>query len=455
MLSFSKNADGDQSARASKAEAENTAANFRGVPRYLPPALKLRMMQLLAEKPSATLEEVFRVPTTADDADNIMQDPDSVGAPEPPPPRASAAPCQRPPPPPPQACPLAAMRPEQTPEVLPHVDIDTENCVTLAPECDYRNANGMVVLKSAAEVVNFFGDMDDHDHSDPRHALWRTPLWLQPGANLIAKHIAPLAASNPALKALLSSMPRSQWQTAIEGNVPDTAVSRPDHTVNDPFYVDNHPVDIAESREGPATLSKRIARKFYPGMDRHADANQAALALLTDDAEVWFRFWASTYEKGVRTFMGNARIDTDNNAGGGSSVPPQINQALWAHTDREIKIAENDKLRQDITNFYTFGRGPESEPQRSPLHSFLRRLSGVARRFLGLTSTQVPVFVLAITHAYGVQMNDKASLLNLLIVGPPGTVRSARPNASAVPPRVGPGPLTHRPLTTDHRAKAL
>ena len=101
-------------------------------------------------------------------------------------------------------------------------------------------------------------------------------------------------------------------------------------------------------------------------------------------------------------------------------------------------------------------RKPVSEPQRTPLHAFLRRLSGVARRFLGLTSTQVPVFVLALTHAYGWQMNDRPSLLNLLIVGPPGTVRSlavrhngfpgaARADSSAAP-------LTP---TRDPRARAM
>lgn len=316
------------------------------------------------------------------------------------------------------------MRPEHTPGALAHVDIDTENRVTLAPESAFRNANGMIVLKSTAEVVNFFGDMDDPDQSDPRHALRRTLLHVQASRNIVAKHMAPLVASNPALKALLGGMPRTEWLTVIEGNLPDTAVSRPDQTVSDPFYVDNHSVDIEDSREGPSTLSKRIARKFYPGMDRHADANRTALALLDRDPQAWFRFWASTYQKGVRTFMGNARIAAAHSVDGGSSVPPQINQALWAHVDREATIAENPKLGQDIAKFYDFGRGPESEPQRTPLHSFMRRLSGVALRYLGLTSTQVPVFVLAITHAFGMQMNDKASLLNLLIVGPPGTGKS-------------------------------
>ena len=89
MLSFSKNGGDDQTARTTKAEAENTAINFRGVQRYMPLGLKLRMMQILAEKPLATTQEVFEVPTTQDMADGIMQDPESAGAPAvpaPPPP---------------------------------------------------------------------------------------------------------------------------------------------------------------------------------------------------------------------------------------------------------------------------------------------------------------------------------------------------------------------------------
>jgi hypothetical protein len=441
MLSFSKNSDADQTARTTKAEAENAAVNFRGVPKDMPLGLKLRMMQILAEKPLATMAEVLEVPTTLDAADNIMQDPDSVGF-------LPLPPAGLPLPPPLltrrrfQANPLAAMRPEQTPGVLPHVEIGVGNEVTFAPECDYREANGIVVLRSAAEVVNFFGNLDSPDHCDPRHALWKTPLWLQPSANLVAKHIAPLAVSNPGLKSLLSSMDRDQWQTLIEGNLRDTATDRPGHTAPDPFYVDNHAVDDKmDPRGGPSSLGKRIADQFYPGMASHADANGAALALIAGDAPAEFRFWANTYENGVKTFMGNARIGDDETAGG-SSVPPPINQALWAHTDRETLIAADDGLRADIASFFRFERGPESEPQRTPLHAFLRRLSGVARRYLGLTSTQVPVFVLAITHVYGCLMNDKPSLLNLLIVGPPGTVRGG---GVAIGARADPklNPLTH------------
>lgn len=339
------------------------------------------------------------------------------------------------------------MRPEHSPDVLPHVEIGAANEVTFAPESDYRAANGIVVLRSAAEVVNFCGNLDSAEHCDQRHVLWKTPLWRHAGANLIAKHIAPLAASNPALKLVLSNTDRSRWQTLIEGNIPDTTTDRPEQTVPDPFYVDSHPVDDRmDPREGPASLGKRISNQFYPGMASHAEANGVALTLVGDDPEAEFRFWACAYDNGVRTFMGNARIG-DDEAAGGSSVPPQINQALWDHTDRETLIAGDDGLCADIQSFFRFERKPASEPQRTPLHDFLRRLSGVARRFLGLTSTQVPVFVLALTHAYGWQMNDRPSLLNLLIVGPPGTVRSVAVRHLGFPGAARAAPLTRRPAT--------
>ena len=95
MLSFSKNGGDDQTARTTKAEAENTATNFRGVQRYTL-GLKLRMMQILAEKPLATTQEVFEVPTTQDVADDSCRTqsrpvPLLLPAPLPPPPLSAAA----------------------------------------------------------------------------------------------------------------------------------------------------------------------------------------------------------------------------------------------------------------------------------------------------------------------------------------------------------------------------
>jgi hypothetical protein len=360
-----------------------------------------------------------------------------------------------------QANPLAALRPEHLPDVLPHFEIGAANEVTFAPECEYRKSNGIVVLRSAAEVINFFGNLDSPDHCDPRHVLWKTPPWLQPSPSLVAKHIAPLAASNPALKLVLSNTDRSRWQTLIEGNIPDTTTDRPEQTVPDPFYVDSHPVDDRmDPREGPASLGKRISNQFYPGMASHAEANGVALTLIGNDPEAEFRFWDCAYSNGVRTFMGNTRIGTDE-AAGGSSVPPQINQALWDHTDRETHIDGDEGLSADIQSFFKFRRKPASEPQRTPLHDFLLRLSGVARRFLGLTSTQVPVFVLALTHAYGWQMNDKPSLLNLLIVGPPGTVCSVAAHHPGFSGAARPAPSASQtrdstdPPPRDPRARAM
>ena len=202
---------------------------------------------------------------------------------------------------------------------------------------------------------------------------------------------------NPALKLVLSNTDRSQWQKLVEGNTRDTTADRPPHTVPDPFYVDSHPVDDRmDPRDGPASLGKRVSSQFYPGMASHAEANGVALTLIESDPEAEFRFWANTYDNGVRTFMGNTRIGDDETAGG-SSVPPPINQALWDHTDRETLIAGDDGLCADIKDFFRFARKPASEPQRTPLHDFLRRLSGVARGVPRPDLDAGAVFVLALT----------------------------------------------------------
>lgn len=239
--------------------------------------------------------------------------------------------------------------------------------------------------------------------------LKRCLPWLRPSVEEIAtkvkeqcyvSNIEVEKASNDVLVSLIDGM-----FVKDEGK-------RPSRTITDPFSVQPVHFKIASGARQQDLLGRAISKKM-PGLSLLYNNNNRAFA-----AVAGFRqqncFMKKLYEQMLRL------LESSSSGQSGVQIPPNL---VEHHQSSKVFFAglksKPDWFQKDFKNFVSY----DVSTSQYFLARWIKRLTNASGK-LGLISTQISTFLLCLTHAWGVVLNSSPSLLNVVLVGPPGTGKS-------------------------------
>ena len=268
--------------------------------------------------------------------------------------------------------------------------------------------NNIYAMSSKEDAVIFFGTKQNKLCAD--NILDLVLPWRMPSTFLIARLVKEQCVVGGIE---LNDLDSAQLPGLIKGNLLPTQEAVKDQesgevlAVADPFSL-RRIVFEKPNGHGMQSEIQRVIADLYPGISHMYRDNGEALRAMTSfsDKFEWYRI---VYGKALHLLESNSTMCED-------SWTNQIPDALIEQTRMvgAFKVemeSETPSFKEDFSTFHAF----RVDDRQFFLPRLLKRFTTGAK-IMGLISTQVPAFILALTHCWGTTLNAFPSLLNLVLV---------------------------------------